>query len=86
MRKLKKMKKISLSKFVTGGFMLFCMCLLFSGSNVYAKRANPAKSKTGLKKIEGHEWTRVRIGSKWYNVDATWDDNDSVNIYIISIM
>ena len=55
MRKFKKMKKISLSKFVTGGFMLFCMCLLFSGSNVYAKRANPAKSKTGLKKIEGHK-------------------------------
>ena len=23
-----------------------------------------------------HEWSRVRIGSKWYNVDATWDDDD----------
>lgn len=47
MRKLKKMKKISLSKFVTGGFMLFCMCLLFSGGNVYAKRELMQQALTG---------------------------------------
>ncbi|SER78388.1 hypothetical protein SAMN02910429_01073 [Lachnobacterium bovis] len=51
---MKKIKNFKLHKFVLGGFMLFCMCLLFNPSTLYAKNLNKTK-KTGLKKIEGHE-------------------------------
>lgn len=32
---------------------------------------------TGFSKDQGHMWNKVKIENEWYNVDATWDDDDS---------
>lgn len=26
-----------------------------------------------------HSWNQVKIDGKWYNVDVTWDSNNSIN-------
>ncbi|MGP1458801.1 MAG: transglutaminase domain-containing protein [Treponema sp.] len=30
---------------------------------------------------DGHMWNRIQIDGEWYNLDATWDDNDSAYYY-----
>ncbi len=32
---------------------------------------------TGSSKEQGHMWNKVKIENEWYNVDATWDDDDT---------
>lgn len=32
---------------------------------------------TGSSKEQGHMWNKVKIESDWYNVDATWNDDDT---------
>lgn len=35
----------------------------------------PCITVTGVAGGEGHMWNQVSIGSKWYNLDVTWDDS-----------
>ncbi|SFG04196.1 Transglutaminase-like superfamily protein [Lachnospiraceae bacterium C7] len=51
----------------------------------YAKTFEMISNAMGIDAVNvtsaTHQWTLVKIGSKWYNVDATWDDdgtNDGV--------
>lgn len=51
----------------------------------YAKTFEMISNAMGIEAANAtsstHQWTLVKIGSKWYNVDATWDDdgtNDGV--------
>ena len=34
----------------------------------------PCTTVTGVAEGEGHMWNQVSIGSKWYNLDVTWND------------
>ena len=34
----------------------------------------PCITVTGVANNEGHMWNQVSIGSKWYNLDVTWND------------
>lgn len=33
-----------------------------------------------------HEWNKVRVNDSWYNVDCTWDDNDSTPVMYNNFM
>ena len=35
----------------------------------------PCTTVTGVSENEGHMWNLVSIGSKWYNLDVTWNDS-----------
>lgn len=46
----------------------------------YAQLFNLLCNRAGVQCIsvtsEGHEWNKVCLGGKWYNVDCTWDDTN----------
>ena len=49
--------------------------LLTAGVDCRIITGDAVKTENGVEKHEPHAWNIVKLGSLWYNVDATWDSS-----------